>query len=52
MNVYSEADGKVIVEISDGTLELSQIEAEDLFVHLGHVLRDMHGTQEELTSAD
>jgi hypothetical protein len=39
---YYEADGTVVLEISGGEVAMTKIEAEELFVMLGHTLQDMY----------
>ena len=41
LNVYYNAEGKVLIELEGMGLELERSEAEQLFVDLGHVLQDM-----------
>ena len=41
LTVYYNAEGKVLIELEGMGLELERLEAEQLFVDLGHVLQDM-----------
>ena len=47
IQVYYNAEGKVLLELGDFGLELERHEAEALFVDLGHCLQDMDVTSEE-----
>ena len=41
ISVYYDASRNVLIELDGAALEISREEAEQLFVDLGHVLKDM-----------
>lgn len=51
-NIFWTAEGEVVIEIAERALILSRKEAEDLFVDLGFVLKDMSHTNDALEVAD
>ena len=47
INVYYDSRGMVMLELGGAGLELTRVEAEELFVRIGHALQDMDVTSEE-----
>ena len=41
MSVWWTAEGKVVLELMGRAILMDRVEAENLFVDLGHVLQDM-----------
>ena len=41
IQLYYDASGHVLIECDGRALELSRLEAEEIFVTLGHILQDM-----------
>ena len=51
-NIFWTAEGEVVIEIAERALILSRKEAEDLFVDLGFVLKDMANATDGLEVAE
>lgn len=50
METWYEADGTVVLSVDGKELHMSRVEAEDLFVMLGHTLQDMDVSVKEMVT--
>ena len=48
MHIWWTAEGKVVLELMGRAILMDRVEAENLFVDLGHVLQDMDEAAKEM----
>ena len=52
MSIWWTAEGKIVLELMGRAIIMDRIEAENLFVDLGHTLQDMDRSNEEKEGED